>query len=126
MYKRNSKYSKQKNSELEFGTLDALMKHPGEYLTIEGIKAANGCILGSIPSQKMARILSTLSDYGMVRKKKDKTNMTYCALASTDGNTVHTPFETEDSAYGNFTGMATESAAPINWELDAERGEMLY
>lgn len=121
MYKK-SKYSKQKNSELEFDTLDALMKYPGEYLTIEGIKASNGYSLGGITTQKMSRILSKLSDMGLVRKKKEKTTMTYTALAVMEDDGVRTPFETKDNPYENYTGnIQINSAVEINWELDVER-----
>lgn len=120
MYKRNSKYSRQQNSELEFGTLDALMKYPGEYLTIEGIKSANGYVLGGIPTQKMSRVLGTLTDMGLVRRRKKGNRVEFCSLATKEGDEVRTPFETEGHAYANF--KPSSSAVEINWELDEERG----
>lgn len=122
MYKPNSKYSKKQNSEFEFGVLDALMKYPGEYLTIEGIKGANGYILGNLPSQKVSRVLNTLVDMGLVKKQKNKNRMTYCSLATKEGDNVHTPFESEEGIYGNYFKVE-ESNSPIeiNWALDEER-----
>lgn len=126
MYQRKSKYSKQKNSELEFETLEALMKFPGEYLTIDGIKCANGYSLGGVTSQKMSRVLGSLIDMGLAKKKKDGNRMTYCSLATRgDDDEVHTPFETEEGNYTDFTftpAATEESPVEINWELDTERG----
>lgn len=76
-----SKTDKQQNYMLEMDTLDALADSPVA-LTIEEICAKKLTLTGQ-STQKMARLLSSLVNMGLVRKTKDKQRgkMIYMAVS---------------------------------------------
>lgn len=77
---RKSNYSKAETQMLELETLDVLAESPNA-LTIEEICARSMTLTGRT-SQKMARVLSSLIQAGLVRKtqSKSKKRMVYIAV----------------------------------------------
>lgn len=67
---RRSKYSKETTQQIEFSVMDVL-NNSSIALTIDQIKA-NSLYLAQQTPQKIARVLNTLNDAGLVQKAKSK------------------------------------------------------
>lgn len=80
-YRKTSKYTPERNSEINVETLAVLVEST-EPLTIDEIKSRSMELI-SVAPQKMARILSELNDKGFVRKSpnKAKGKMVYMAVS---------------------------------------------
>ena len=112
-----SQYSKKKNAELEFYTIDVLAEQAGHYLTIDQIKMGNPYELGGVSSQKMSRVLSNLIMMGVVKKKKNGLHMTYTTRIVKAGYEVCELQQEEDD---NELAAVPASATKINWEMQTE------
>jgi len=77
---RKSKYSKEQTQALTVAALDVLAESPNA-LTISDICARRISLQGQT-TQKMARVLNELVEYGLVQKAKNKAGrMLYMATA---------------------------------------------
>lgn len=84
MYKK-SKYTEAQNQEFEMRALDVLARHTSA-ITIGDI-CNEDMILGAQNTQKMARVLNSLCDKGLVKKAKSKrqNKMVYITVAALNG-----------------------------------------
>lgn len=70
---RSRKYNREKDAELKMHVIDVL-NEAGDNVnpTLDWIKERDPMILGPHSTQKLARILSSLNDMGLVKKSKSK------------------------------------------------------
>lgn len=71
---RTRKYSREKNAELKMRVIDVL-NEAGDNVnpTLDWIREQDPMILGPHSTQKIARILGSLGDMGLVQKGKSRT-----------------------------------------------------
>lgn len=114
MYK-TSKYSDKTNQDLEFRVLHVLLNSE-DALSIQQIQQKD-MILSNHTSQKLARILGKLIDFGCVKKSKSKSSnrMMYKAVSVM----LAQGYDVDDC--GDEPLITTTMPAGFNWELDAER-----
>ena len=116
MYK-TSKYSTKVNQELEFRVLEVLLNSE-DALSIQQIQQKD-MILSSHTSQKLARVLGKLIDFGFVKKSKSKSSnrMMYKAVSVM----LAQGYEINDESCGSMTMMTETMPVTPNWELITER-----